>query len=265
MVPESRILQAKHLNTPRLVADDTQKTVWKWEQQEPFGAGACNPDPDGDNVAFEFNLRFPGQYFDRETNLHYNYFRDYDPSSGRYAQSDPIGLNGGIHTYLYAEASSILHTDRLGLFSRAMHRGISIQALTMEGVADVAAKVIAEMVVNVDGRNLPDAIASQMAGSSHRHAMCSVLSSKFDCIQRYNEYIVASMKRCTPEGLADALHAVQDSAASGHQGFQRWPGLHMIDHWVGDNFPTMAEIDNALARSRNVIREWTRNCSCRSK
>jgi len=46
MVPESQLIEAKHLNTPRLVADDTQKTVWKWEQQEPFGAGACNPDPD---------------------------------------------------------------------------------------------------------------------------------------------------------------------------------------------------------------------------
>ena len=89
----------KHLNTPRLVADDTQKTVWKWEQQEPFGAGACNPDPDGDNVQFEFNLRFPGQYFDRETNAHYNYFRDYDPAIGRYTRSDPIGLRGGLNAY----------------------------------------------------------------------------------------------------------------------------------------------------------------------
>jgi hypothetical protein len=58
---ESLVREAKDLTTPRLVADDTQKAVWKWEQQEPFGADACNPDSDGENVQFEFNLRFPGQ------------------------------------------------------------------------------------------------------------------------------------------------------------------------------------------------------------
>ena len=105
----------ENLNTPRLVADDTQKTVWKWEQQEPFGAGACNPDPDGDNVQFEFNLRFPGQYFDRETNLHYNYFRDYDPGLARYAQSDPIGLRGGPNTYAYVRSDTLRWIDPLGL------------------------------------------------------------------------------------------------------------------------------------------------------
>jgi len=89
--------------------------VWKWEQQEPFGAGACNPDPDGDNVQFEFNLRFPGQYFDRETSAHYNYFRDYEPSLGRYVQSDPIGLRGGVNTYLYVAAAPHIFSDPLGL------------------------------------------------------------------------------------------------------------------------------------------------------
>ena len=117
MVPESQIDQAKHLNTPRLVADDTQKTVWKWEQQEPFGAGACNPDPDGDNVQFEFNLRFPGQYFDKETNAHYNYFRDYDPALGRYLQSDPIGLLSGPNTYSYGDGQPTGRVDALGLWS----------------------------------------------------------------------------------------------------------------------------------------------------
>jgi RHS repeat-associated protein len=48
---------------------------------------------------FVYDLRFPGQYYDAETGLSYNYFRDYDPVVGRYVQIDPIGQHGGINTY----------------------------------------------------------------------------------------------------------------------------------------------------------------------
>jgi RHS repeat-associated protein len=48
------------------------------------------------------NLRMQGQYLDRETGLHYNLFRYYDPDCGRFTQQDPIGLAGGINLYQYA-------------------------------------------------------------------------------------------------------------------------------------------------------------------
>lgn len=106
-----------HLNTPRLVSNDQHQAVWRWDQQEPFGVNVADENPSSLG-AFEFPLRFPGQYADKETNLFYNYFRDYDPAIGRYVESDPIGLDGGINTYAYVASSpvdSIDPTGELGL------------------------------------------------------------------------------------------------------------------------------------------------------
>jgi RHS repeat-associated protein len=91
------------LNTPRAITDESQRVVWRWENTEPFGKSLPEEDPDGDGQRFEFNLRFPGQFHDRETGLNYNYFRDYDPQTGRYVQSDPIGLAGGMNTEVAPE------------------------------------------------------------------------------------------------------------------------------------------------------------------
>ena len=111
-------IHTDHLTTPRAVINSEGTTVWRWESlAQPFGESLADNDPDGDGVTFEFNLRFPGQYFDEETGLHYNYFRDYEPNTGRYMQSDPIGLRGGISTYAYAVGNPVNHSDIFGLFA----------------------------------------------------------------------------------------------------------------------------------------------------
>ncbi len=69
----------------------------------------------GVESALEFNLRYPGQYFDSATGWHYNYFRDYEPGTGRYVQSDPIGLGGGISTFSYVKARPLNWVDPKGL------------------------------------------------------------------------------------------------------------------------------------------------------
>jgi len=109
-------LHTDHLNTPRAVSSTAGITIWRWDwTNNSFGEAAPNQDPDGNSQTFVLNLRFPGQFFDAETGLHYNYFRDYEPPTGRYPQSDPIGLKGGPSTYLYVLASPLTHTDAKGL------------------------------------------------------------------------------------------------------------------------------------------------------
>ena len=108
-------IHTDHLGTPRVITDPTNNTpVWTWHS-DPFGQTAANDDPDGDGNTFTFNLRFPGQYYDVETGSHYNYFRDYDPSTGRYVQSDPIDLAGGLNTYGYVGGNPLRYSDKFGL------------------------------------------------------------------------------------------------------------------------------------------------------
>ncbi|TJZ73888.1 RHS repeat domain-containing protein [Chitiniphilus eburneus] len=105
-----------HLGTPRQLSNPADnKIVWEWAISEPFGHSTANADPDGDGQQLVYNLRFPGQYFDAETGRYYNYFRDYDPRIGRYIQSDPIGLAGGINTYGYVGGGPTGYIDPYGL------------------------------------------------------------------------------------------------------------------------------------------------------
>jgi len=96
-----------HLGTPQMLTDAAGAAVWD-ATYRPFGEATVTG-------ALTFNLRFPGQYEDAETGLHYNYFRDYDASLGRYIQSDPIGLQGGWNTYGYVAGNPVMAVDQRGL------------------------------------------------------------------------------------------------------------------------------------------------------
>lgn len=102
-----------HLGAPRAVLDRSDQLRWRW-LAEPFGTTPPETNPGGLGE-FTLHLRLPGQYFDTESGLHYNHHRDYDASIGRYTQSDPIGLAGGINTYAYVESDPVSYTDPDGL------------------------------------------------------------------------------------------------------------------------------------------------------
>ena len=107
-------LHTDHLNTPRLGTGTAGVVRWRWEGNA-FGDTVPNEDPTTTGVATTVNLRFAGQYYDKETGLHYNWNRYYDPRLGRYLTSDPIGLAGGLNTYTYVENNPLTNVDPTGL------------------------------------------------------------------------------------------------------------------------------------------------------
>ena len=110
-------VQSDHLGTPRIVIDPLRNlAVWSWDiKGDAFGDTPANQDADNDGAVFEFNMRFPGQRLDPASGLLYNLFRDYEPGTGRYVQSDPIGLAGGPTTFSYAGSMPTHAYDPSGL------------------------------------------------------------------------------------------------------------------------------------------------------
>ena len=102
---------ADQLGTPRAIANSGGTTEWQntyqgnpWNEVAPTSTG------------YTYNLGFPGQYFDAETGLSNNVNRDYDSSTGRYIQSDPIGLSGGISSFAYVQGNPLPYRDPSGLY-----------------------------------------------------------------------------------------------------------------------------------------------------
>jgi RHS repeat-associated protein len=97
-----------HLGTPQKLVDNAGAVVWQAAYM-PFGEARVL------TADIENNLRFPGQYFDAESGLHYNWHRYYDPETGRYLRPDPIGLAGGINLFAYVQNDPVNWIDIEGL------------------------------------------------------------------------------------------------------------------------------------------------------
>ena len=96
------------------MSDEAGVKVWS-AAHDPFGQATVDEDVDGNGNPVALPVRFPGQYYDQETGLHYNWHRYYDPATGRYIISDPIGLGGGdLNLYSYVFQNPVNGADPTG-------------------------------------------------------------------------------------------------------------------------------------------------------
>jgi RHS repeat-associated protein len=161
--------------TPRALRDADDRVVWRWDG-DAFGSAPADEDPDGDGYRVAFDMRFPGQVYDAESGLHYNYFRDYDPVTGRYLTVDPIGLDGTSHgnwsPYLYASNAATHYVDPLGLqvlslvkSSEAKQSRIAMAALQSKNptalIIQIGGDAKTGLAVDEDGRAVsPEKLAA---------------------------------------------------------------------------------------------------------
>ena len=262
-------IQSDHLNTPRRLIQSDGQVAWQWSysafgEEKPtiaktrFANADLNQSFGSTTVpAVTFNLRYPGQYFDQESNLHYNWHRSMDTKTGRYSQSDPIGLRGGWNMFSYANFNPLSDTDPTGLFVPANHNGITVEALRIIGSPCAE---LPGMVALADF--LP---YSQDTANSHWHAMSNgaVNETAAEARAKYEKYVDEQLRTCTCAGLARALHAIQDSYSPAHAGFQPWDGSKVPSplHVFKDSYPSKAVRQKAVNASVSTIRRYKEQCT----
>ena len=114
-------IHTDQINTPTVLTDDSGAIAWRWIEKTAFGKGYAFATAGA--IAGPVNLRFAGQYYDAESSLNYNYYRTLDPATGRYLESDPIGLDGGLNTYAYVGGNPLSQIDPKGLAANAVIGG----------------------------------------------------------------------------------------------------------------------------------------------
>ncbi len=228
-----------HLGTPQKMADSSGTAVWAADYK-PFGEAAVTVS------TITNNLRFPGQYFDAETGLNYNYYRDYNPVIGRYIEVDPIGLEGGGNLFLYSEGNPINLFDPFGLYNRDTHYDLTRKMSLEVGFKSCAADVIAGADQGVDDNPETDWKSRKKRELWH-----------FPSKDRVDEVIKKAMNSCNLSDLGKALHVLQDSFS--HTGYPAWRGHFPITS-VDDPKSDQGKYNNMIRASKDQMNKFSKKC-----
>ena len=202
---------------------------------------------------------------------HYNGYRDFDPATGRYVESDPIGLAGGVNTYVYVENSPLYSSDPEGLWSAAAHHDIyqnAFPGLDPGYLADINSG--SDWVDYLDQFNFGSYVHAMRApGQSIADAKakaCEFIRGNMDYFNQFKDS--THFKHQAYRALGRALHTITDSTSPAHEGWQEWDLYSSEWEWHGDAAPSLESIQqltpDRLLKSVNLIRQALNGnaCSC---
>ena len=154
-------IHTDQLNAPRKITlPSTNALAWRWDPH-PFAEQAPNQNPAGLGT-FINNLRFPGQYYTYESGLNHNGFRDYDPQTGKYLESDPIGLQGGINTYAYVGGNPLSYSDPRGTCGPLTPLCVALYVFLVDNAATVTAVTLVGAEIAGD---VPNPVSTSISGA----------------------------------------------------------------------------------------------------
>ncbi len=176
---------------------------------------------------------FPGQYADAETGFNYNYFRDYDPTTGRYIESDPIGLYGGLNTFSYVNVNPYKWSDPLGLWTPGGHTDPTEKALGAKGFCKDDITRAATRNVDRDKNQFNDALHYAPGSGSEAEQIIA------NQLQQAIQSELAGDHAGAMDALGKGLHTVQDNWAHNKQDAY-WPE----HNWFNDETYTAPDNPN---------------------
>lgn len=234
-------IYSDHINTLRAIMDAASNSVvWSWIDTDPFGM--AQPVENAGGAVFSYNVRFPGQLYDKETNLHYNYYRDYDPQIGRYVQSDPIGLEAGPNTYAYVGGNPLMLIDPYGLSALG-----DVSAIAGAWIGRGAGAIAGEVVFPAGGGFVGGIIGGKAGSYGGRLAGEAI-----------NDLLFGEPMQMSKGGKSQGRNWATESAKSEAQNSGQDP-CDVLDEWL-----RQAKATGNVKRALDII-EAQKFMDCRNK